>query len=703
MDVAVSDADQRFFADLVKRRIVEELSSGVHAIQQQLARDQSAVVSDELGENLCSLIEAVLLHGQLPNSWTVKLSSAFGISKSSLLENTNFWPVVSTVCHRDVLQRINFARSVRTDVSRCRVWLRLALNDSLFESYLHAIVSNEELTRTFYQPWAFLRDPEMLDIVSGHLLGLQNFAFCLSIDKDLNRWDRRALLLAGLLPDPENQKHNQPPSDHATPSPPEPPCSPPDLPDTASDGETTIIPTRTRNGTVLRPRAQSSPLPPPQPLADLPLPPKIITTEHLDEELEAILKITTVDSMATVRRDEEEMHRQSPASLPLPIGRPLRERAEVEEEGADAESNHSGSNLVGKHTGWSSSYDDADVVPSPRSVRKKRAATHESFDAVQERSVAITPGFSSSLGIGSSQFAQMIDAFQSDSSSAGTPTASQYDMSPGDFEHDFEILSPDYVISTKSIEGKKRELLVKIPLEKGLRAQHYKCGACGRPIGMLYGKSRLCHFDRLYYCLDCHVDNESVIPSLIIHNWDFRKYKVCSRAKELIDAVETTPLFDLKELNPKLYTYIAQMEEAQHYRIQLQIVKSYLWTCKKDVCEQFNQRLWPHDHLHESIHVYSLLDLLMTRNGSLIPKMKTAIQFGIDHVRKCFLCSQRGFICEVCRVGEVLHAFDTKDNYQCSKCYAVFHKRCMNATKPCPKCQRKMLHAQWRAKIGSQE
>lgn len=44
-------------------------------------------------------------------------------------------------------------------------------------------------------------------------------------------------------------------------------------------------------------------------------------------------------------------------------------------------------------------------------------------------------------------------------------------------------------------------------------------------IFLVYGKSKICNFDKIYYCLDCHSDDEAIIPSRVIHNWDFRKYR----------------------------------------------------------------------------------------------------------------------------------------------------------------------------------
>lgn len=44
-------------------------------------------------------------------------------------------------------------------------------------------------------------------------------------------------------------------------------------------------------------------------------------------------------------------------------------------------------------------------------------------------------------------------------------------------------------------------------------------------------------------------------------------FPVCVKAKELIDAVEGTPLFDLKELNSKLYTNVKQIEDVKVFKM----------------------------------------------------------------------------------------------------------------------------------------
>jgi hypothetical protein len=44
----------------------------------------------------------------------------------------------------------------------------------------------------------------------------------------------------------------------------------------------------------------------------------------------------------------------------------------------------------------------------------------------------------------------------------------------------------------------------------------------------------------------------------------------------------------------------------QEIRKQLQYLKSYLFTCKQSVADEFRKRVWPKEYLFEHIHLYSL-------------------------------------------------------------------------------------------------
>ncbi|XP_039177558.1 pleckstrin homology domain-containing family M member 1-like isoform X2 [Crotalus tigris] len=78
--------------------------------------------------------------------------------------------------------------------------------------------------------------------------------------------------------------------------------------------------------------------------------------------------------------------------------------------------------------------------------------------------------------------------------------------------------------NTVKENGYLLQYLVAIPMEKGLDCQSFICAGCSRQIGFYFVKPKLCSFTGLYFCDNCHQDEESVIPSRLIHNWDLSRY-----------------------------------------------------------------------------------------------------------------------------------------------------------------------------------
>lgn len=62
--------------------------------------------------------------------------------------------------------------------------------------------------------------------------------------------------------------------------------------------------------------------------------------------------------------------------------------------------------------------------------------------------------------------------------------------------------------------------------------------------------------------------------------------------------------------------------------------------------------------------VFSTLGLLVcflfpqVTEGKLAPFLGKVIKFATAHVYSCSLCSQKGFICEICNNGEILYPFE---------------------------------------------
>ncbi|XP_053516350.1 pleckstrin homology domain-containing family M member 1 isoform X3 [Artibeus jamaicensis] len=223
--------------------------------------------------------------------------------------------------------------------------------------------------------------------------------------------------------------------------------------------------------------------------------------------------------------------------------------------------------------------------------------------------------------------------------------------------------------------------LVAIPTEKGLDSQGCFCAGCSRQIGFSFVRPKLCAFSGLYYCDFCHQDDASVIPARIIHNWDLTK----------------RPL-----VNPSLYEHEEQMHLIGQSREQLKLLGDYLGLCRSGALKELSKRLGHRNYLLESPHKYSVADLqqLPKRLGGLrVPRqisegtyegfLKALIESASQHVYHCDLCTQRGFICQICHHRDIIFPFEFDTTVRCGECKTVFHQTCQAVVKGCPRCARR--------------
>ncbi|XP_032620923.1 pleckstrin homology domain-containing family M member 3 [Chelonoidis abingdonii] len=234
-------------------------------------------------------------------------------------------------------------------------------------------------------------------------------------------------------------------------------------------------------------------------------------------------------------------------------------------------------------------------------------------------------------------------------------------------------------------------ILTTLSLERGLTAQSFKCAGCQRPIGLSNGKAKVCSYSGWYYCSTCHVDDNFLIPARLVHNWDISKYKVSKQAKEFLEYVYEEPLIDIQQENPMLYRHVEPLATVVRLRQQLRSLRAYLFSCRATVAEDLRRRIFPREYLLQQIHLYSLADLQQVIEGKLAPFLGKVIKFATSHVYSCSLCSQKGFICEICNNGEILYPFEDISTSRCESCGAVFHSECKEKSVPCPRCVRKEL------------
>nr|XP_030111878.3 pleckstrin homology domain-containing family M member 1 isoform X3 [Taeniopygia guttata] len=153
------------------------------------------------------------------------------------------------------------------------------------------------------------------------------------------------------------------------------------------------------------------------------------------------------------------------------------------------------------------------------------------------------------------------------------------------------------------------QYLVAIPMEKGLDSQSFICAGCSRQIGFSFARPKLCSFSGLYYCDSCHRDEETVIPSRLIHNWDLTKRGVCKQALKFLTQIRNQPLIDLRLVNESLYEHVERMRQILRSREQLKLLGDYLIMCRSGALKELSKRLDHRHYLLECPHKYSVADL----------------------------------------------------------------------------------------------
>ncbi|XP_063965115.1 uncharacterized protein LOC129276665 isoform X1 [Lytechinus pictus] len=351
-------------------------------------------------------------------------------------------------------------------------------------------------------------------------------------------------------------------------------------------------------------------------------------------------------------------------------------------------------NSLGRHRGWSSEFH------RPTSMMAEDArdgyTRQESYQTLLKNYMDTTDKAITPVSNLSTLTSPTSDTSGKDASTAHSmkQTSAPSSPQPADFPLDFEIIPFSSSPASKHADTRTQDLLsgvTTIANEKGLDSQNYQCKGCTRPVGIIYGKAKVCGYDGCYYCYECHNDEEAVIPARILYSWDFRKQKVAKHTKSFLQQIEAMPLIDIAETNPSLYKAVPELEEVKGVRMQLKYLKAYLFTCKQSVAEELKKRVWPREYMLDHVHLYSMLDFNQVQAGTLSPILRKVVVFAVKHVQQCALCSQKGFICEICENSKIIYPFDTDLTVQCDRCKSVYHKACKTEMKPCPKCVRRKV------------
>ncbi|XP_070561558.1 pleckstrin homology domain-containing family M member 1-like isoform X3 [Ptychodera flava] len=790
------------FHDRIRKNLTRELSRVIKKIQHDHISSDSAVRSGDTANAVCNVIEAIFLHG---------LRESFS--------NKSFWQFLVSFTHKDVVKQLNHLAQITTEIGQCRAWIRLALNDSLMESYIGTILQDSKKLEQYYHRYSYLRDTEQPHIMKNYLQGLGDFVFQLSYNSSvLNMWGSTPLKLAGLggpgdetpvaviaiNPSPSSEQSTvaEPPAT----SPVEITAKRPAKKSRAKHKPADEVSTGSGSGLeeLVSPSAEFSFRESEMSSGLLATPPddsmlsqhrgngtddsslgqqatasQVYGSTQLDAENRRVVsnyddkgqkkevenlckegasddsskmadeteealsgaqdtKISSeADMTRTQSHDTEESSengvdseiqsetarfdlslspkmrvspRLSDAVAEVTVAANVEDAAEVSQGYVESMDNNAGEdietgvaagedddmlsfmgNSLIARSGWSSEFEKQRTPETPdREVVSPVRERGDSFGTLLQNYAPNNRTAPSSMI--PDLLKQVPD--QDRGPAKDQPRADTAEDSNSVTENDFEVVPLAQSMTAISNDPRTHALLTiltELSTEKGLDSQNYQCKGCSRPIGIIYGKAKVCSYDACYYCYECHVDDEAVIPSRIIHNWDFSKHKVAKLTKLFLQQVEDEPLINLKQCNPSIYNYINELNDIKQLRVQLNYLKAYLFTCKQSVAEEMRRRIWPREYMLDNVNVYSIADLKQVQSGQQAQNLKKIINFAAKHIKGCSLCSQKGFICEICDNPKVIYPFDLELTVRCEKCHTVFHKACKTDTKACPKCNRRKL------------
>ncbi|XP_014248019.1 run domain Beclin-1-interacting and cysteine-rich domain-containing protein [Cimex lectularius] len=222
-----------------------------------------------------------------------------------------------------------------------------------------------------------------------------------------------------------------------------------------------------------------------------------------------------------------------------------------------------------------------------------------------------------------------------------------------------------------------------------MEKQNYLCAGCGMKVAPEYShKFRYCNYLARYFCTGCHKNKQMLIPGRILSKWDFNKYPVSDFSYNLLEKMMDDPLFNVSDRNPDLYKRVKNLEKLRTLRLQLPLLKEFLFQCRYYTQESKDEFENLSGHLLRDCDTYSIVNFIQIKTGELLQKLNLIVIQSTNHVAKCQLCQGRGFMCEICPFKDVIYPWQLGKVSRCSKCGSCHHIICLRKAVSCPKCTR---------------
>jgi hypothetical protein len=135
-----------------------------------------------------------------------------------------------------------------------------------------------------------------------------------------------------------------------------------------------------------------------------------------------------------------------------------------------------------------------------------------------------------------------------------------------------------------------------------------------------------------YMCKDCLADDYSVIPSFILHKWDFKKYTLSKKAKEILVKWYEKPIIYIQPKD-RIVKSAYSFKIVNMIRRKINIIYD-LMRC--ETAEQFVlETLGEYKYLVLKEYIYSLKDLVDINEGVLVEMLRDYFKKFEEHITSC--------------------------------------------------------------------
>ena len=92
--------------------------------------------------------------------------------------------------------------------------------------------------------------------------------------------------------------------------------------------------------------------------------------------------------------------------------------------------------------------------------------------------------------------------------------------------------------------------------ESRLALQNNCCADCGihfdKKNSLFKKEYRYCEYSHYFYCMKCHSNKTTIIPSKLVRSWDYKTYPVANVCKEYLDNIYDQPIICISAVNPEI-------------------------------------------------------------------------------------------------------------------------------------------------------